>query len=363
MILASLAIGFLILAAIGAVILVAQGLVEMWRARRLAAKKRPHSYRVVARREMGSDAVALDLVPARAWRPAPRFRPGQHVVIVADIPGLGRRRRAYSLAGAPGRGRPLELGVKREPGGEVSPWLVDQVKPGQKLLVLPPRGDFHSGLLRGAQRVALVAAGVGVTPFRAMLQDWVRRPPPFQVRLHVSARTLDQLYYHDDFVDMAARCAWFSYEPRVTGDAGWSGERARLSAQDVLAGLSGEAAAQILMCAGRAMEASLKDGLALAGFPTSSIHSEAFGLALTGGDVRANIVYRGRGFEFHGEPTLLHALTAQGFDIPSECRVGDCGECRLRIATGEARCLLTGRVERDTVLTCCAVPSTDLQLV
>lgn len=359
--LANLAIGFLTVAAVGAIVLVAQGLVEMWRASQLAAKKRSSPYRVVARREMGADAVSLVLIPDRIWRRAPRFKPGQHVVVVADIPGRGRRRRAYSLAAAP-RGRVLELGVKRETGGEVSPWLVDEVKPGQKLFLLPPRGDFHSGLLRDAKAVALVAAGVGVTPFRAMLQDWVRRPPPFRVRLHFSARTLEQLYYHAEFVEMAARCAWLSYAPRVTGDAEWNGERTRLSAQDVLAGLSGETAAQILMCAGRAMETSLKEGLALAGFPLSHVHSEAFGLALKSGDVRANIVYRGREFEFHSEPTLLHALTAQGFDIPSECRVGDCGECRLRIAAGEARCLLTGRVERETVLTCCSVPSTDLQL-
>jgi ferredoxin-NADP reductase len=359
--LASLAIGFLTLAAIGAIVLVAQGLLEMWRASQLAAKKRPSPYRVVTRREIGSDAISLELVPERIWRRAPRFKPGQHVVVVADIPGRGRRRRAYSLAAAP-RGRSLELGVKREAGGEVSPWLVDEVKPGQKLLLLPPRGDFHSGLLKDAKAVALIAAGIGVTPFRAMLQQWLNHPPPFRVCLHLSARTLEQLYYHAEFIDMAARCAWLSYTPRVTGDVGWAGVRTRLSAQDVLAGLSGETAARILMCAGRAMETALKEGLASAGFAPSRVYSEAFGLALTHDDVRASVVYQGRGFEFQGEPTLLHALTAQGFDIPSECRVGDCGECRLRIAAGHARCLLTGRVERETVLTCCSVPSTDLQL-
>ena len=74
--------------------------------------------------------------------------------------------RNYSLSGPPG-GREYRISVKREPHGLASGHIHASVRTGQTIDVAAPRGTFT--LVPGAGPLALVSAGIGVTPVLAML--------------------------------------------------------------------------------------------------------------------------------------------------------------------------------------------------
>ncbi|TDU26422.1 nitric oxide dioxygenase [Panacagrimonas perspica] len=94
------------------------------------------------------------------------FQPGQYIGLRVLLDGEEHRRN-YSLS-APSNGREYRISVKREPQGRVSRHLHDAVNPDDTLELFPPAGDFT---LKASDRpLALITAGVGITPALSMLQ-------------------------------------------------------------------------------------------------------------------------------------------------------------------------------------------------
>ncbi|GLX15677.1 flavohemoprotein [Pseudomonas straminea] len=95
-----------------------------------------------------------------------RQQPGQYIGLRMVIDGQEQRRN-YSLS-AQGNGRDYRISVKRENEGKVSNYLHDHVQEGDTLELFPPAGDF---VLRPSSKpLALITAGVGITPALTMLE-------------------------------------------------------------------------------------------------------------------------------------------------------------------------------------------------
>jgi nitric oxide dioxygenase len=126
------------------------------------------------------------------------YHPGQYLGLRLDIGGQEIRRN-YSLSRA-ADGSQYRISVKREPGGVASNFLHDKINEGDTLDVFPPAGDF---VLQDSERpLALISAGVGVTPVLAMLEDALRagdRPVHF---IHY-ARNGD-VHAFGDYIDQLA---------------------------------------------------------------------------------------------------------------------------------------------------------------
>jgi ferredoxin-NADP reductase/predicted pyridoxine 5'-phosphate oxidase superfamily flavin-nucleotide-binding protein len=114
-----------------------------------------------------SEDVTSFVFEARDAGRLPVFEAGQHLPIELEVPGLEEPvRRTYSLSGAPGHDR-YRISVKREPRGLASRHLHDHVEPGAILDTRRPAGDFMMSCTKCP--VALVSAGIGVTPMVSML--------------------------------------------------------------------------------------------------------------------------------------------------------------------------------------------------
>ncbi len=94
---------------------------------------------VVAVEHGTEDSVTLTLRANRAWK---GIRAGQFVQVSVEIDGV-RHNRCYSPASPEGRGRELEITVKRHPEGLVSNFLADHAQPGMVLGLSQADGDFH----------------------------------------------------------------------------------------------------------------------------------------------------------------------------------------------------------------------------
>jgi ferredoxin-NADP reductase/MOSC domain-containing protein YiiM len=124
-------------------------------------------FRVAAARQESSSVRSFLLEPGDG-EPLPEFLPGQFLALKLRPPDAPTALlRSYSLAAPPDR-LAYRIAVKREAGGHASAFLHDRLAVGDMLQVGAPRGAFTLDL-DATGPVALLSAGVGVTPVLAML--------------------------------------------------------------------------------------------------------------------------------------------------------------------------------------------------
>ncbi len=126
---------------------------------------------------------------------------GQHLDVRLTAPDGYRASRSYSIASA-WTGTTIELTVESVPDGEVSPYLVDVVKPGDPLELRGPVGGWFVWKPEQEGPVQLIGGGSGVVPLRAMLQAHTSSTTP--VRLLYSVRRPTSVIYVDDLKELAA---------------------------------------------------------------------------------------------------------------------------------------------------------------
>lgn len=153
--------------------------------------------------------------------------PGQFIMV--NFPDDPKSRRAYSLSSSPLDGPHLEFTVKRM--GHLGTRLYDEAKPGTTFDVIPPVGKF---LLPSdpSLPVMLISGGTGITPYRGMMRYILQRSFPTRViNLH-SARSPEDIVFHDDFERMCALNPRFTFVVTCTrlppDDVTWTGPRGRI---------------------------------------------------------------------------------------------------------------------------------------
>jgi ferredoxin-NADP reductase len=141
----------------------------------------------------------------------PGHRPGQHVDVRLTAEDGYSTERSYSIASAPGDPR-IALTIERLDDGEVSPYLVDELRAGDTLELRGPIGGYFVWDVSEGGPLLLVAGGSGIVPLMAMLRHRAsalatadpraRRALP--ARLLYSSRTWDEVIYRDELSALAA---------------------------------------------------------------------------------------------------------------------------------------------------------------
>jgi ferredoxin-NADP reductase len=126
-----------------------------------------------------------------AW---PGHLAGQHVDVRLTAEDGYQAQRSYSIASSPEDPK-LVLTVERIDDGEVSPYLVDELRPGDELELRGPIGGYFVWERSSGGPLLLIAGGSGVVPFRAMLRHHVAGDSDAALRLLYSARSLDDVLY------------------------------------------------------------------------------------------------------------------------------------------------------------------------
>ena len=145
----------------------------------------------------GARSVVLD-VPD--W---PGHRAGQHVDVRLTAEGGYQAQRSYSIASAP-EDRHVVLTVERIPDGEVSPYLADELMPGDELELRGPIGGYFVWDESLGGPLLLLAGGSGIVPLRAMLNHRWASESIVPVRLLYSARSLPDVIYREELARLDA---------------------------------------------------------------------------------------------------------------------------------------------------------------
>src|SRR5439155_19016760 len=159
----------------------------------------------------------------------PGHRAGQHVDVRLTAEDGYQAERSYSLASAPED--PPALTVERLDDGEVSPYLVDEVVPGDRFEVRGPVGGYFAWDADSPpEPLFLVAGGSGVVPLMAMLRHRAAAGANVPTKLVYSSRTYDDIIYRDELEQLDARGDGLEVVQTLTRaqPPDWPGRRGRV---------------------------------------------------------------------------------------------------------------------------------------
>jgi ferredoxin-NADP reductase len=133
----------------------------------------------------------------------PGHRAGQHVDVRLTAEDGYQAQRSYSIASAPEDGNVM-LTVERLEDGEVSLYLTDELRVGDRLELRGPIGGYFVWEQSLGGPLFLVAGGSGIVPLRAMLRHRAAVGSEVPARLLYSSRSLEDVIYRDDLDSLAA---------------------------------------------------------------------------------------------------------------------------------------------------------------
>ena len=127
----------------------------------------------------------------------PGHRAGQHVDVRLTAEDGYQAERSYSIASAPEDPR-LAMTVERLEDGEVSPYLVDELRVGDQLELRGPIGGYFVWEAALGGPLLLIAGGSGIVPLMAMLRHRQALGSSIPTRLLYSARSYEELIYREE---------------------------------------------------------------------------------------------------------------------------------------------------------------------
>ncbi|HLJ60740.1 MAG TPA: ferredoxin reductase [bacterium] len=215
----------------------------------------------------------------------PGHRPGQHVDVRLTAEDGYRAERSYSIASPPEENPRVTITVERLDDGEVSPYLVDEVHGGDRLELRGPIGGYFVWEASMGGPLLLVGGGSGIVPLMAMLRHRRARASTVPTRLLYSSRSQDEVIYHNEFDDVAARETGLKVIYTLTRrqPSGWTGYGRRIDS-DLLRDVAWPAQDRPLayICGPTQFVETAATGLAALGYDPTLIKTERFGP--TGGE-------------------------------------------------------------------------------
>jgi len=231
---------------------------------------------VIERASPWQTATVVEIRPetarAKSYRLRPsrptRHRAGQHYVVKLTAEDGYSASRSYSVASAPDGGGEFELTVERLEDGEVSSFLHDELVVGDEIEVRGPIGGFF--VWDADSPALLIGGGSGIVPLMAMLRLARASGQSDLVRLVVSARSPDDLYYRDEIIGPETTLVFTrSAPPEAVRAVG------RLQAEDLATALRPDAT--VYICGSDPFCNAAGDLCVNLGVPAERIRVERFG--------------------------------------------------------------------------------------
>jgi len=208
---------------------------------------------------------------------------GQHVDVRLTADDGYQAQRSYSIGSAP-EDPHLEITVERLEDGEVSPYLVGEVRKGDKVELRGPIGGYFVWTAGDKRPLLLVAGGSGIVPLMSMIRHREHTGSSNPTRLLYSSRSYDDIIYRDELERLAAGGNGLAVAHTLTRmhPQDWRGYARRIDA-DMLAEVGWPKAEMpaVFVCGPTPMVESVASTLVDMGYDPATIKTERFGA--TGG--------------------------------------------------------------------------------
>ena len=202
---------------------------------------------------------------------------GQHLDLRLTAPDGYQAVRSYSIASASSGDR-VELAVDRLPDGEVSPYLVDELQPGDEIELRGPLGGWFVWRPEQTEPVQLIGGGSGIVPLMAMVRAHAASGSTARFRLLYSVRTPEDVFFKDELMAFASSEIEITWVYTRATPAGWATPAGRVS-RDILTSstIPANENPAVFVCGPTGFVETVADLLVELGHPAASVKTERFG--------------------------------------------------------------------------------------
>ena len=271
----------------------------------------------VAETETVADGIRrLRLVPL-GRESLPLFSGGAHTVLTMHDDDRVLRN-PYSLMGSPFDPSSYQISVLKtvnSRGGSI--FVHDKLKEGSELTITAPVNLFP--IDRRARRHLLIAGGIGITPFMAMMEQLEREDLPFE--LHYGMRSKQGGAYWSHLRDLYGRRVHTYFD-----DAQQKLPLTRLIENQPLG-------THLYVCGPSAMIDWVLNEARAAGWPEENLHFERFSAPPAGAPFTIELSKAGRTIDVKPTQSILEAIESAGLTVPFLCRGGACGQCETHVVS------------------------------
>ena len=309
----------------------------------------------------------------------PPFQSGQYINVFVDAGGV-RTSRPYSIASSPTQTGHYELTVRKVEDGFVSDYLMNELKPGDKISSSSPSGNFHYNPLFHGNKLALIAGGSGITPFMSMIRELADKNLSRRLHLFYGCRVEDDVIYRAELDRIASAHKNFTWDlvvseptPSYRGHTGFINAtliKEKLDGLDWMFFICGPSAMyqfclpelEKLQIPSRKIKVEVmgapKDIVAYPGWPENVKAGDVFKVAVKGKKtISASAL----------EPLMI-SLERAGMAIPALCRSGECSLCRTKLLSGKVYQPNDVKLRKSDrtfgyIHPCVAYPTTDIEIM
>lgn len=201
-----------------------------------------------------------------------RAEAGQFLIVRFLAKGFRWEAHPFSLSRLPD-GRCLRLSIKRL--GDYTR-RIPELKPGTPVLIDGPHGVFTAKAC-AAGPVLLIAGGIGITPIRALAEEWVKAGR--EALLLYANRTGGSMVFKKELEELADQSGGrLTFIPVLSDEPAWPGEKGRIDRALLSRVVPDLLSRDVFLCGPPPMMKSVRRALADAGVRPSRIHDERFAL-------------------------------------------------------------------------------------
>jgi glycine betaine catabolism B len=310
-----------------------------------------------------------------------RFEPGQFMTVSAHVHGQSVER-CYTISSPPTRPYLLSITVKRVPGGLMSNWLHDNMKPGCRLQAYGPSGTFTPTASPSPKSLYL-SAGSGVTPLMSMTRASIDLGLDRDIAFVHSARTPADIVFREELhrlAKLSPRLRLFFVCESTGDEADWAGATGRLSLAQLSRWIPDYADREVFTCGPTGYMSAVRGLLREGGHDPARYHQESFDITASAAPQPApvnsdaaqhtytvKLSRSAKTFTMNPSETVLAAAKKAGMAIASSCTQGVCGTCKTKVLEGTVDMHHNGGIREREVqkgfrLLCCSRPTSDLVL-
>jgi len=331
-------------------------------------KSRFRTAKLIEIREEGEQTYTLLLKPSKPR--AFKFYPGQHVTLFVDLNGTTYQR-TFSISSSPQLIETngfIEVSIKRQPHGLITPWLPDNLKAGDKVYLSVPQGQFTLRQLCQDQHQMMITAGSGITPVLSMLESLDSHALKRTKLLHYTRDKSDCAFSYRLQLLALNGLQLYLFETKTQGRISNAHLNAALK-QDVIPSSVYVCGPNGFLNTARRLVSSKAEQL---GINDVDIYTEAFGSIKAEQTNNVAINWHTNhnttitSTQTSGD-SLLDQAEKAGLKPMYGCRSGICRQCTATKTSGKVRNILTGHVsqagkEEIQLCICVAETSTDINI-
>ena len=303
------------------------------------------------------------------------FEAGEYLTLQQTIGGE-KVRRAYSICSGVNEGE-LSVAVKRVPNGVFSTYATTQLKAGDVLEVMPPKGSFVFFYdIFGNRDIMLFSAGSGVTPMMSIAKTALSKTN-IKVVFVYGNKSKEEALFFDEIEALRIQyperfLVHYAFSQQPWGDH-YTGRINDRIVNEIFVKYKDLNWGRYYACGPTELVKNLREILLLRGIDKDRIFTELFeaspaeiDYSTLQGNVAITLELNGQthSFESARNQTLLSSALLRGYDAPYSCLNGVCSSCIGRVEEGEAKMaknetLSEEEVSQGYILTCQAYAMTD----